>query len=309
MIRVAVASDDAYLPWTATLIRSVLDEHPAADVRFHVLAPTETAGIGRLRTWVEDLGGSLEVHELDITSFGGLPSVGRFGRIVWSRFLLPELLPRESSVLYLDADTLVVSSLEDLWTTQMDEPVGAVANVVEPSLHAHVRSLGIEDVRRFFNSGVLLMNLDQMRDVLAELPRRISGLERLRWPDQDALNVLYADRWKELHPRWNAMSSLWTWRAWADDTFGAGRAEEARTSPSILHFEGPSISKPWHYLCAHPFAKRYRMTLSRTPWADVPLVGRTVTTRMISVLPRRWWTGTYVRLARWRERLGRLTGR
>ena len=50
---------------------------------------------------------------------------------------------------------------------------------------------------------------------------------------------------------------------------------QARSDPAIRHFEGPSINKPWHYLCDHEMRELYRSLRQRTPWPRVRLEGRT----------------------------------
>lgn len=309
MIHIALATDGAYVPWVATAMRSALDHHPAEEVSFDLLHD-RGADIDSLRSFVEESGGTLAFHEVPTARVADLPAVERFGRIVWARFLLPELLPSLERVLYIDADTFVVGSLGVLWNTSFDgSSLGAVANVVEPAMRPHVRSLGCTYPGGFFNSGVLLMNLDAMRrdDTWNSLRTLLAqrGAD-LVWPDQDALNILFAGRWKALHPRWNAMNSLWTWSPWAQEVFGETALREAKTDPAILHFEGPILNKPWHYLSPHPAADAYRATLARTPWATTPLLDRTIGTRIIALAPKKRWPAAYVNLLRLRRRVGRL---
>jgi lipopolysaccharide biosynthesis glycosyltransferase len=157
----------------------------------------------------------------------------------------------------------------------------------------------------FFNSGVLLMDLDVMRreGCTEELLRYANdNRDALLWPDQDVLNAVFAGRWMSLHPRWNVQNSFWSWADWALDVFSAADLREAMTSPRIRHFEGPSLSKPWHYLCPLPGRMEYRAVLAETPWANRPLEDRTVATRLIRMLPRAWWTPTYKTLLRSRLR-------
>ena len=138
----------------------------------------------------------------------------------------------------------------------------------------------------FFNSGVLLMDLDRMRaerssDQLFKVAADLR--ESLIWPDQDALNLVFARRWLPLHPRWNTQNSFWAWRRWAVEVFGEALLEDAIRRPGIRHFEGPGLSKPWHYLCPYPGRKEYRAIWAETPWADVPLEDRTAATWFVRV--------------------------
>jgi lipopolysaccharide biosynthesis glycosyltransferase len=99
------------------------------------------------------------------------------------------------------------------------------------------------------------------------------------------------------------MNSLWNWTDWAREVFGAEQVHEATTRPVVLHFEGPSVNKPWHYLSFHPWRHDYRKTLARTPWADTPIEGRTTAARFISLLPKKWRHRAYFELGRLERRL------
>ena len=305
-IHVAVATDSAYLPWSATLLRSALLQHPDGSLHFHLLHADNlrSEDVDRLREMVDGGGGELDLHAVGSSGVAQLPAVEPFGPVAWLRLKLPDLLPELDRVLYLDADTLVLAPITPLWQTSLDgAPVAAVANVVEPAQHAHVAAIGIADAAQFFNSGVLLMNLDLMRQ--EDTFKRLASFadahrEQLLWPDQDSLNGVFAGRWLHLHPRWNAQNSLWFWRDWAESVFGAEQVREATSEPAILHFEGPSMRKPWHYLCEHPRRDDYRRILAQTPWRKTGLEDRTPATGLIKLLPPAARLRAYLRLQRWR---------
>lgn len=309
VIHIATATNQAYVPWCATMLRSCLDHHRGDRLAFHLLDAGDLApdAVDRLRGMVEAEGASFVHHRIHPERLERFPAVAQFGgRVVWSRLLLPELLPDTARVLYLDADTLVVDSLVPLWRTDLGgAPFAAAPNVVEPDRWSYLRSLGVSDPRRVLNSGVLLLDLDALRagDALESLGAFVGAHpDCVVWADQDALNAVFDGRWLALHPRWNAQNSLWTWRDWAVDVFGEGAVDEATGHPAVVHFEGPHICKPWHYLCQHPWLGAYRATLARTPWPSAPPADRTLVTRAIRQLPPSWWTGAYLRLLRHRDR-------
>jgi lipopolysaccharide biosynthesis glycosyltransferase len=292
-IQVATACDRSYLPWCATALLSCLQATTDRPLRFHILHEgTITAeDQARLNAMVDSHSGTVEFKVIDSELLGTLPTKGPTlgGRISWARVLLPEILPALDRVIYLDADVLTVKTLSPLWCEDLDGVVlGAVRNVVEPGMRPHVASLGILDTRRYFNAGVLLIDLAAMRrarswDRISEFVHQVN--EPLTWFDQDALNVVFADDWKPLDPRWNVQNSFWGWRDWAIEVFGQEDLTGAVDDPAILHFEGPSICKPWHYLCPHPYRGLYLATLADTPWDGEPLIERTVATRLIRCLP------------------------
>lgn len=308
-IVVALALDHQYAPWAATLLRSCVLANPSERLCFEIVH-NGTLSDEDCRRLVESAAGersSVRFHTVSHTELRGLPTTPHFGTVVWMRFFIPELLPDRARAIYLDSDILVMSGLLDIWNIPLEpSPVAAVANVVEPAVRPHVRSLGIEYPGGFFNSGMLVMDLDRMRaerSSEALLKTAVDHRDELIWPDQDALNMVFAGRWLPLHPRWNAQNSFWAWQEWATDVFGKVPLQEARSDPSIRHFEGPGLCKPWHYLCPYPGRKEYRAVLSQTPWAGIPLEDKTAASWFVRLLPRDARTKAYVRLDRLRKDL------
>jgi lipopolysaccharide biosynthesis glycosyltransferase len=310
-IHVVIAADPSYLPWAATAMLSALDRHRAGTLEFHLLHDGRITPIdaSRLADSVTEAGGSIRLYPVRDERIDSLrpPHSGSYA--TWFRLVVADLLPDLPRALLLDADTFVADGLEALWSTQLhDAPLAAVANVIEPSRRGHPPSLGIEDPHQYLNAGVLLLDLDRLRweSAPARLLRFASeNASRIWWLDQDALNVVFAGRWQPLHPRWNAMNSLWVWPDWAEEVFGADAVREATTAPGILHFEGPAMFKPWHYLSDHRWRREYRDTLARTPWAGTPLDDDSAIVRLISRLPSPWRIPAYWKWVRVRERLQR----
>jgi lipopolysaccharide biosynthesis glycosyltransferase len=323
-VHVVLATDTTYLPWCATTVRSCLDAAAHSDTHVHLIhdQPVDVASRDRLTAMVRGTGAGATWHEVHPDQLEMLPSKGDHlgGRTSWIRVLIPEILAELDRAIYLDADVLVLDSLEPLWGADLSRfPIAAVANVVAPDHYPHVRSLGLDPRGDYFNAGVLVMDLAAMRregtvssitDYVAEHGTRLA------WFDQDALNVAFAGRWHHLHPRWNTQNSLRTWSQWSAAVFGPEARAEALANPAILHFEGPPICKPWHLLCDHPSRDRYLRTLARTPWAAQPVEGATPLNRMISRLPPNRRVPAYVRTvqarmfaARVRRRIGAVESR
>ncbi|XP_029845555.2 glucoside xylosyltransferase 1-like [Ixodes scapularis] len=116
------------------------------------------------------------------------------------RLFLPDMLPNEDAVLYVDADTLFVNPVEELWS------------VFEEMNESHLTALGheIEDVGPNWyhqrsktpfhppfgaNSGIMPMNLTRMRSFdwvsrLVPLMKEYAG--RILLGDQDFINILFS---------------------------------------------------------------------------------------------------------------------
>jgi lipopolysaccharide biosynthesis glycosyltransferase len=261
-LHVCCAAEGSYVVHSAAMIDSVLFHAGARDVRIHFL---HGAGFPRearelLRRVVDAGRGALMLHEIAESRLAGLPEDPQFTGAMWYRIFLPELLPGVERVLYLDADTIVADSLDPLWRTDLgDNYLGAVTNVFQRNHLQRPAELGLAGPQVYFNSGVLLMNLELMRrdgcsEALRDYARAHAG--ELEWPDQDALNVVLGSRRLPLHPRWNLMNSMFAFRS-ARRVFGRSDLSEARRSPGIRHYEGPAENKPWNPGCVTPLRELY----------------------------------------------------
>jgi lipopolysaccharide biosynthesis glycosyltransferase len=270
-IDLACAADANYVPHSAVMMRSALELH-GERLRVHFLPGPDVGPRDRrlLSEMVEAGGGSIGFLEVDPSRIDGLATMGYISATMWNRIFLPELLPELDRVLYLDADTIIMDSLEPLWELDLaDKLVGAVTNVFQRFVPDRREQFEIErSDPPYFNSGVLLFNLDLMRSTGATeelLAYAYAHRDVKGWPDQDALNHVMGPRRLALDPRWNVMNSFEVY-PWSEDVFGAEALARAREHPAIRHFEGPSINKPWHLLCERDTRAVYRVYRRQTPW-------------------------------------------
>lgn len=264
-----------------SLVRESADNsgspEPSAELTAHVIAPDERLARG---------------------------TGGRLPIAAWNRIALPDLLMVDR-VIYLDSDILVRGSLEQLWSTDLrGNCLGAVS-----ATPAHVTNkdllcarLGIDPSHGYFNSGVMVMDLEALgRDRVADRIRTFVSSTKLHLlaADQDALNVLIAGKWQRLHPRWNLQPGI-------SGPLGAQLFEpeviaEAVADPAVVHFLGGGSFKPWHVLCQHPHADEFRASLAAAGFDREPVSLRN---RLIARLPKRWWNPTYLTIERAKARMG-----
>jgi lipopolysaccharide biosynthesis glycosyltransferase len=273
-MHVACATDDAYAPHAAAMLHSLARQSHGRPLSVHVLHGDSLNAVNRERLggMLGALGAGARFHHIDDTRVRDLPDMGRISRVMWYRVFLPELLPAQARVLYLDCDVLVRHGLQALF---------------ERGMETRAIALGLADTRQYFNSGVLLLNLSAWRQqgyAVRILDYARANAARLVWPDQDALNVVLAGRWRVLHPRWNCQNSLYFYPQ-ARAVFGADAVREALADPAIVHFEGGHLAKPWHYLCKHPLRQAYLQHRRQTPWPEVILEGRSLLNRLLRLLP------------------------
>jgi len=289
-MEIACIADRGYLRHVAAMLRSAVEHGPPATWKVHVLhaSAVDDEDRDRLLETLADHCVDVTFHHVDRARIAGLPE-GYFPSSVWLRIFLPDLLPETRRLLYLDADTIVTDHLGPLWSTDLgDNLLGAVSNPLYPFQPPYAREqLGIDDPLDYFNSGVLLMDLDAMReaDVVAELVRYALAHPGNWYPDQDALNVVLRDRWSALHPRWNVQTTLFELRS-TELPFPPDIVREALAHPAIVHYIGPF--KPWRYMCTHPLQELYLAQAAQTPWGVPTYPDRTLKNVVLRRLPLAW---------------------
>jgi lipopolysaccharide biosynthesis glycosyltransferase len=286
-MHIACVVDRAYVPHCGVMLHSLLS-HATGSTIVHLLHGTDLqardlSDLGRV---VQRFDAELVLHPMAHEHFAGLPMSARFPAPEWYRLRLPELLNDVERVICLDCDLVVLDSLQPLWEMPLDGAVlAAVTDPLFPHLDARwVAGLGIRNPADYFNSGVLVMDLQAMRTEgamprVAEFARGHAG--PLPYPFQDALNALFHGRRLRLHPRWNVQTTFYE-RGLAP-VFAAEPLRSALADPAIVHFLGPW--KPWHYRCKHPQRALYARFRAQTPWAQWQLEGRTLKHRFLRLLP------------------------
>lgn len=270
-IHLACATNERYAPHAAALLRSAIAYNPPESIAVHYVHGGDLSqkSQNRLRRILEPSGAQIEFLSIDPALAEGLPVLKQLPAVMWYRVFLPQLLPQLPRVLYLDSDMVIADSLAPLWNCDLGGNwVGAVTAPFPETLQHWPAHLGLPGIQSYFGSGVLLFDLERMRQAGAQEKILAYGRAQgnaLHWPDQDALNaVLHAHR-LHLHPRWNFSNGIV--RRWgSEDVFLESELAEAGRHPAIIHFEGHNVGKPWQPGCRHPYRHLYFHHLSRTPW-------------------------------------------
>jgi lipopolysaccharide biosynthesis glycosyltransferase len=275
-IEVVACCDDGYAQHSAVMLLSLFDCCRTRRVQVHLLVPRQFTQQGRLTQALGDNRSLVAFRTVPEEAVRGLKTWDAVTVASYYRLLMAQALPPEvSRVIYLDCDTIVREDLAKLWDIPLrDHPLGAVSD--KNFKHRHV--LGLAAAAAYFNSGVMLIDLDRWRK--AEIGTRALEFaarhpERLTWGDQCALNWLLADQWLKLDDSWNVQTV--EFGRMVDGEFRFFRKPPKRAGAGrILHFTAapgsPSaaVGKPWLYMCEHPLKAEYLSYLRRTPWRARP---------------------------------------
>lgn len=261
-LSIVMACDEGFAMPLATSLRSLAESNQRLwPIDVHILFHSFPEELRR-NVFESVPRGSLAIHwvPVDVVTLQGFSSPLGYPPMACARLLLPQIFPATMSrLLYLDADVLVLGDLGPLWETDLGSAaIGAVLDVLDELRKREVPiTQDIPEVRDYFNSGVLLINLDRWREV--EVSER--ALEYLtkkpvsQFPDQDALNVVCDGAWKKLDSAWNFQEHLNTclWEV----------SPERR--PNIVHFV--TAMKPWNFKIATPNTTFFDSFRSRTRFA------------------------------------------
>jgi lipopolysaccharide biosynthesis glycosyltransferase len=253
-----------------------------------------------------------------------LPVWGRLGSVVYQRLMIPQMLPESvSRAIWLDCDMVIWQDVARLWDLDVgDHYLLAAQDMIVPHVSsfmgiARYEQLGIPASAKYFNAGVMLVNLALWRDhdVVAKV---VDYLERYRedvvFLEQEALNAVLAGRWGELDPRWNQNASVTGQPFFRPRHLEAETYERLVRDPWIVHFTGRI--KPWTTRKASRSRALYYRYLDETPWAGWrparrfggTLVGAYESSRLRIVLyPAEKWG--FEAMRRWALRRSRGSGR
>ncbi len=278
-ISVVCATDEGYVMPLAAMLVSLL-EQLSSDCKLQLfiidggITPTSQAKL------IQCLAPQVTINWLRpspeiINKVENLKTSGHISISAYYRLLIPDLLPKEiEKVVYLDCDLIFKGNLRNLWNQELgDNYVLAVQDLGVGLVSSkdgllNYRELGLPEQTKYFNSGVLLLNLTKWRSENLSW-RTIDYIsthkEFIRFHDQDGLNAVIAGQWGEMHPMWNQTPDIYrNWRNWQESFLSEEVYNRARYSPQIVHFA--SSEKPWNTII-HPNRDLFYHYLDQTPWA------------------------------------------
>jgi lipopolysaccharide biosynthesis glycosyltransferase len=278
-VHLLLCTNALYLQHVAVCLASLLLNNP--DLYFDIVIvgrATERLDEGKLsRSLARFPNKSLSFREFTPPSDRLLPLNPRAHYTLdnWTRLWVEEFFDDDiERVLYLDADIVVVGSLAPLWHVDLE---GALLGAVDiPGSDRGVTHLGLRAEDGYFNSGVLLVDLQQWRETraLATVLGHVEANPELmmRDVDQEALNACFHGRRKRLDYKWNSLLSFF--REPPSIPLAPAEIAAVRREACVIHFNGNS--KPWSYLCEHPRKAEYEKYLRMTEWRDFVPEDRTV---------------------------------
>jgi len=273
MMNIALCCDERYLAPALFTIISV-DARLKSDAHVHILGDklSEEAQ-GLLKNVTRCLN---RVTGVTLYRSTGLPLPASFfpghvSRAAFLRLFLQDILPQNiARLVYLDVDMMINCDIGELFQVDLHgEPIAATRDAFFTTadfLQDHLFSDALQLVGKpYFNSGVMVMNLDHMRrnhwTAKAEAILKKHAVNLPHW-DQDVLNLLCNGDWFELPSEWNEKVHFYgnterrsRYRYIFERMALIGNYAPLRKA-KIIHFT--STAKPWTAGFGWPAVPQYR---------------------------------------------------
>lgn len=235
-----IAVNKKYLPRAAVMLKSLsmavtekitvymFASSLSAEDTDNFAAKMKKFGIDVLRVDVKDKAFS----DMPVKKF----SVEMYYRLV-AQFMLPDDVER---ILWLDADIVIINDISEFYHRDFDDKFMVVCRDMlcgSDKISDIKKRVGISDGAEYFNSGVLLLNLQKLRaettmEHIIEVCDEKKDL--VEYPDQDILNFLYQGKVKYANDRiYNCQTPC----------VPKETIKRERKNIAVLHYCGPV--KPW----------------------------------------------------------------
>ncbi len=261
-VPVFFAADENYMPFLGITLASLIAH--ANRARSYIIHVLYTGTLGNNAKSIQEMAGeNIHVQFHDVSAQvakiqEAIHCRDYYTSAIYFRLFIPQLFPQYEKAVYLDCDTILLTDIAKLYDIPLGEQyIGAVADPVvaaTPAFCAYTQNaLGI-DGKRYFNSGVIVMQLDKLRgiDFCNLFARVLRSYEFVVAPDQDCLNLICKDKIHYLGKEWNTMPL----------------AQKRPCTPKLIHYN--LSMKPWHY-DGVLYEEYFWETAKRTPFYQAVL--------------------------------------
>lgn len=195
--------DDKFVNQLATVLFSIRLNTPSCKIDIYVIQEERLKRTQDLEAICAKLNIAYHPIIVDPNLFKDAPTTDRYPTIIYYRLLAHKMLPKNlHKILYLDADVLVINDIQKLYNTDINNYLYASAihsSITNATEIINKLRLQNFDANGYYNSGVMLINLDLVRQKVKD--QDIFDYIRthtLLLPDQDVLNALYGNEIKEI---------------------------------------------------------------------------------------------------------------
>ena len=182
-VNVVFASDRSYVPHLATAICSLIANNYQLELRIFVVnSDIDTSEWQKLLSIISDIRHRVIDVKISEHELKGALVNQHFSKAIYYRLFIAEKISA-TKALYLDSDIVIAGDIGDLWNIDVNDY--CLAAVEDPGFSNHAK-LGMSPNAKYFNSGVMLLNLEGWRS--ADLKCRVldfvkGNSEAIQYPE------------------------------------------------------------------------------------------------------------------------------
>lgn len=256
-INVAFVTDEGYFKPMFVAIESIVRN---ADYNNYINFYVIDVGIANkslnklLNKYNNECNITIKIIKVDIEKLSNFKTKTHVSKAAFAKIYIPNLI-KESKLIYLDCDVIFNDNIAKIWNEfQYNVIIKAVWN---PFYNYDNKYIGIKNEERTFNSGVMLLNLDLMRE--KDSSKRMENFliqfnDKTKLHDQAAFNAIFKDSWFPLENCWNVQVSMLQ-NHHRKLSISKEEYYKLYINPKIIHFT--SNSKPWQFRNCHPHKRKY----------------------------------------------------
>ena len=260
---IAITIDDKYLQHACVMLKSLQANAPAAVTVYCIFDQLSLKSRELLSSLFTNSSITIQLIEFYNRVLPQLPikQNDHVSSAAFFRIWLPQILPGLKQVLFLDTDMIINGDISYLFKVQLD--AHAVAAVEDLAMPAEKKTaLSMKSSAAYFNSGVMVMNLEYFRN--HQLTEKVAGFisefpQLCEFWDQDAFNAVINGDFYKLPLKYNVQTGFYS-------LTNNPLVEEALNHPVIIHYTGGGNCKPWYYQNQHPYKNLYYKFLKQTPF-------------------------------------------
>lgn len=283
MMNVMYATDNNYAEIMAVSIMSLLKHNTPSDICLYIVTDSVSdENKNRLSDMIKNEGADLVfIEKPDIRGMLGVElKTLRWSDSAYSRLFLKMLFaeyPGVDKLLYIDCDTIIVDSLEELYETDVVDYLGAACLECMSKVHKWI--VGATKKDNYVNTGMLLLNVNRWRvedidSMMGDFIKKYKG--KTEYVDQGVINGTISNRFKLVSPRYNLTCLAYDFtyeemQIYRKPDFGYSKDEwlEAIERPAVVHFTTSFLNiRPWFEGSKHPYAAMWKEIHDTTPWRN-----------------------------------------
>ncbi len=199
----------------------------------------------------------------------------------YSRLYIQDYFENDiSRIVYLDCDTLILDSIKELFTMDLNNDV--IAAVKDAFSKYYRKNINLSENDMMINSGVYVVDLNKWRNDHIEnqiTDFLIACKGNVQQGDQGVLNAVLRGKIFPLSPKYNLMSIFYEY-SYSEllkyrkpvNFYSKEEIQKAKNTPVIIHYTSAfNTIRPWYENSTHPKKNEWLHYYQMSPWRNIAL--------------------------------------